>query len=82
MSYTYPNKISITPLEAIRDMCIDCCGGSRSFVSSCTDVRCPLHEFRFGKNPYRKTREYTEEEKEDLRNRMETARQAKKEKNL
>lgn len=81
MSYTHPDKIITSPLEAIKEMCLDCCGGSRSYVTSCPDTKCSLHAFRLGKNPYRKTREYTEIEKEDLRNRMKTAREAKETKN-
>lgn len=66
-----------SPLKAIRAFCIECCGYQTSEVKSCTAPRCPLFEFRMGTNPYRKTKEYTEDELETLRERMKKAREAK-----
>ena len=82
MSYTNPNKIITSPLEAIKEMCIDCCGGEKSWVIDCTDKKCALYSFRLGKNPYRKSKEYTEEEKEILKERIKNAREAKKNKSI
>lgn len=78
MSYTNPNKKITSPLDAIKEMCIDCCGGERSWVKECTSLNCALYEFRLGKNPYRKSREYTEEQKEELKERARLARESKK----
>lgn len=66
------NEIT-NPVKAIRSKCLDCCCGSPSEVKNCTVVQCPLFPFRFGKNPYRKKREMTEEEKQALRDRLRRA---------
>ena len=47
----------IKPLRAIRCMCIECMGGDnlndcKELIRGCTSVDCPLHDFRFGKNPH------------------------------
>ncbi len=42
-----------TPLRAIRAKCLDCCCGFANEVKLCTAEKCPLHPFRFGKNPNR-----------------------------
>ena len=55
-----------SPLKAIRAYCIECCCGSAYEVSLCPATECELHGFRFGKNPYKKTRELTEEQKAEL----------------
>ena len=58
------NEAVITnPIKAIRAKCIDCCGFQTKEVRLCTAVNCPLHPFRMGKNPYRKVREMSDEEK-------------------
>ena len=43
-----------SPLRAIRHKCLDCTCGSQKEVEACPIVKCPLHAFRAGKNPYRK----------------------------
>lgn len=43
----------ITPLKAIRLKCLDCSCGSPKEVKQCTAEGCPLHPFRFGRNPRR-----------------------------
>lgn len=58
--------MSTNPVKAIREHCIDCCCGSASEVKLCTVTNCALHPFRFGKNPYRKARTLTEEQKAKL----------------
>lgn len=58
--------MSTNPVKAIREHCIDCCGGLSSEVKMCSVTNCALHPFRFGKNPYRKTRTLTEEQKAKL----------------
>lgn len=69
----------MTPMKAIRAKCLDCCCGSASEVKLCTAVNCPLHPFRLGKNPNIK-REYSEEQREQMRERLANARKAMEEK--
>lgn len=52
-----------SPLVAIRDKCLDCCCYDKNEVKLCTAKNCPLWEFRLGKNPYRKRKEMSEEQK-------------------
>jgi hypothetical protein len=40
-----------TPLEAIRQFCIECSGGSLAEARKCPDVQCPLWPFRRKSNP-------------------------------
>lgn len=67
----------MTPIKAIRLKCIDCCCGSAAEVKFCPAYNCPLHDFRFGKNPFRKKREYTEEQKATMAERLVNARNSK-----
>lgn len=46
-------KTITNPVKAIRAKCLDCCYGSSNEVKLCPAEDCPLHPFRFGKNPYR-----------------------------
>ena len=62
------------PVKAIRAKCIDCCCGSTAEVKECQATECPLHPFRFGKNPYRQRREMTDEEKQVLADRLKEVR--------
>ena len=66
------------PVKAIREFCMECCGGSSADVRDCTSVVCPLKPFRFGKNPYRSKREMTVEQKEAACERLRNARAAKR----
>lgn len=66
-----------SPQKAIVNFCISCMGYHKSFVKECTSTTCPLYDFRLGKNPHRKSREYTEEEKEQLKERARKARESK-----
>ena len=56
------------PVKAIRAKCLDCCCGNSNQVKLCPCEDCPLHPFRFGKNPNIKKRELTPERLEHLRN--------------
>jgi hypothetical protein len=40
-------------LDAIREKCIDCSGGSQSEVKLCRSMACALYPFRMRKNPWR-----------------------------
>lgn len=44
----------VTPLKAIRLMCLDCSNGSTHEVNQCPVTDCPVFEYRQGKNPHRK----------------------------
>ena len=68
----------MTPLKAIRAKCLDCCCGNAAEVERCPCGDCSLFPFRFGKNPYNKKREYTEEYKAVLRERMKKLSESKK----
>ncbi len=65
----------LTPLRAIRAKCIDCSAGSIKEVRECVMLDCPLYPSRLGKSPNRKPRILTDEEREQLRQRMARMRQ-------
>lgn len=52
----------MTPIQAIREKCLDCAYTPQE-VKLCPCKDCALHPFRFGKNPNRPKKEYTEEQK-------------------
>lgn len=64
----------MNPLKAIRAKCLDCCGGMPSEVRDCTIESCALHPFRMGKNPFRKKRVLTDEQRQEMANRLAKAR--------
>ena len=68
----------ISPLKAIKEKCMDCCYWQYSEVKNCPATKCPLHPFRLGKNPFIK-REMSEEQRDELRQRLEAARDKQKE---
>jgi hypothetical protein len=41
-------KKSRSRKQAIRNKCIDCCGGVRAEVRKCSATNCPLWPFRMG----------------------------------
>jgi hypothetical protein len=43
----------MSPLQAHRARCIDCCVGQANEVALCTAVKCPAWPFRMGANPWR-----------------------------
>jgi hypothetical protein len=57
----------MSPTQAIRAHCLDCCAGSPSEVAKCMALRCPSWPFRTGKNPWRAP--MSEERREALRQR-------------
>jgi len=65
------------PVKAIRLKCRDCTSDQRSEIDNCTVKKCPLYPFRMGKNPYRSKRELTEEQKEQMQERLKKAREQK-----
>ena len=66
------------PVKAIRAKCLECSCGSQEDVKQCPVTQCALYPFRFGKNPYRTKREYTEEQLAAMRERLAKAREAQK----
>jgi hypothetical protein len=40
-----------TPLRALRQHCVECCGGNFAEVRACSAQSCPLWLFRHGRNP-------------------------------
>lgn len=67
------NKVITSPLKAIRANCIQCCGDSRYEVKLCEIKKCPLWHFRFGKNPFNKRANMSEEERKIISERMKKA---------
>lgn len=60
-----------SPLKAIKMMCRDqCCSNDMDSWKNCTIESCQLHPFRFGKNPFRKKRELTDEERQVIADRL------------
>jgi hypothetical protein len=43
-----------SPLQALRDRCLDCCGDLEKEVALCPAVDCPSWPFRMGTDPWRK----------------------------
>lgn len=68
-----------TPLKQIRLYCLQCVCGSSHEVKLCHIKDCPLWNFRFGTNPYRTKRQYTDEQKEAMKERLAKARANRKE---
>ena len=68
-----------SPMKAIRAKCLDCCCDQREEVKLCPATTCPLYPFRLGKNPNRKARILTDEQKKAAAERIAKARKAKKE---
>lgn len=44
----------MSPLQAIRRKCLDCCGHQHAEVRFCEAIACPLWPFRAGRHPYTK----------------------------
>lgn len=66
-----------TMKKAIEAKCLDCSNYQSSEVRECPVTTCPLYAFRFGKNPYKKKREYTDEQLAEMRDRMKAIRTKK-----
>jgi len=59
MTQTKPHKSS---LKAIRAYCLGCASGSSKTVRNCAITDCPLHFYRFGKNPKHHAGTFTAEQ--------------------
>lgn len=62
--------MNTSPLKAIKEFCLDCSGDNHNEVKKCTNDKCPLFNFRLGKNMTTKKREMTEEQKQAARERF------------
>ena len=47
-------EVNLTPMRAIRFLCLQCVTWSPSGAKDCVDQPCPLFPFRFGKDPSRR----------------------------
>ena len=66
-----------SPLKAIRKHCIECNCGVQSEVKECCVTKCYLWPFRFGNNPYRKSKTISEEQKQKIKERLQNSRKTK-----
>ena len=57
----------LTPLQAIRQKCLDCCCGYSREVARCPFDNCSLYPFRFGKNPNSSNRVLSEAQRNALK---------------
>jgi len=71
----YGHKLQTNPIKVIRAKCLDCCANSSKEVSLCQSVTCELHPWRFGKNPYRKAKQLSDDERAALADRLRLARE-------
>lgn len=58
-------EVTLNLGRAVRAMCLECLGWSPDEVKKCSDPLCPLHPFRFGKDPSKK-RDLTDEQREAM----------------
>ncbi len=65
-------------LQALRERCVDCCGGSVQEVRLCTAVACAAWPFRMGTDPWRAKVVLSEDKKNLLRDRLAASRAAKR----
>jgi len=50
----YPYRLGRRPpVRVLRELCLECMGGSPSLVRECDTECCVLHPYRMGKNPAR-----------------------------
>jgi hypothetical protein len=47
------SEVSLTPMKAIRNHCLECTGWSAHEVKICTDKLCNCYPYRLGTNPER-----------------------------
>jgi len=71
----HEQKKIISPLKAIRAKCLECSTGSPVVVKNCNIPECELFNFRFGKNPFRKKRILTDEQRKEIVERLSSARE-------
>lgn len=73
MEINHPGSLK----HAIKAKCMECCCGQREEVRLCKIETCPIWPYRMGKNPFRKKRELTEEQRAAASERFAKARARK-----
>ena len=71
-------SVETNPVKVLRLKCLDCCCGSSKEVQLCPSLNCPSWPWRFGKNPYRKSRELSDAEKAAVTERLARGRDSAK----
>lgn len=66
--------VALTPIKACRLKCLECSNWSSHEVKTCHIKDCALYPFRMGKNPGIKQREYTDEQRQAMAERMRSIR--------
>ena len=46
-------NVTLTPLRAIRALCMECCAWAPKEVKLCPNKHCPAYPYRLGHNPQR-----------------------------
>jgi hypothetical protein len=62
--------LTTSPLGAVREKCLECMDNSPKRVKECEVFDCPIHHLRFKKNPFRKQRVLSDEERKERSERM------------
>lgn len=62
--------LACNPLRSIRNKCKECRGGNTDDVGCCDIYNCPLWDFRFGTNPYKAEKNFTDEEIENAKEKL------------
>lgn len=68
----------MTPTQAIKAKCIDCCAGNKSEAKACTVTTCPIHQFlteKFQRKNSKPKRIITQEERNVIAERLKIARE-------
>ena len=71
------SKKQLNPLQSIKAHCRECSGGLLDEHKNCPVTNCFLHPYRMGKNPFRKKRELTEDQKKDIADRLQKSREGR-----
>lgn len=66
----YTGERITSVLKAVKFKCLDCSANQRDEVKYCPCTNCTLWPFRLGKNPYRKKRVMSEEQRNAFRERL------------
>ena len=59
-----------TPIKAIREKCKDCMCGQINEIKLCPITECSLFSYRLGTNPNIKKRDYTDEQRKTMGERL------------
>lgn len=63
---TEESTVIKSPLVAVRKKCLECMENSAKRVKECECSDCPTFHLRLGKNPFRRSRVVSEDEKKKL----------------